>query len=203
MKRIASASFRAAVAGIAISMLPCGKAASIGDLGKTFLPPPSSAKPAIWWFWGESVTTDHGITQDLDALKRVGFGGVVGYEQLFTDRPAALKSLSPEWLALFRFAAAECARFGLTLAAVKLNGRDLGVLWKEPFAIDVTEELQTGRNELEVRVVNTWINRIIGDVALPEDQRITWATWSPFKPGDALQPSGLMGPEQLRISPNQ
>lgn len=86
------------------------------------------------------------------------------------------------------------------LAAVKLNGRDLGVLWKEPFAIDITEALQTGRNDLEIRVVNTWVNRLIADAALPEDRRISWATWSPFKPGDTLQPSGLMGPVVLRVS---
>jgi hypothetical protein len=54
-------------------------------LEKTFLTPPVAAKPAVWWFWGESVTTDHGITQDLEALKRVGFGGVVLYEQVFAD----------------------------------------------------------------------------------------------------------------------
>lgn len=71
-----------------------------------FKTPPDVAKPTIWWFWGETVTTDHGITQDLEALKRVGFGGVVIYEQVFTDRPDALKSLSPEWMARIRFAAA-------------------------------------------------------------------------------------------------
>jgi hypothetical protein len=83
---------------------------------------------------------------------------------------------------------------------VKLNGRDLGVFWKEPFAIDVTDHLKTGRNELEIRVVNTWANRLIGDASLPEDKRITWTTWSPFKAGDSLQSSGLLGPVVLRSS---
>jgi hypothetical protein len=82
---------------------------------KAFLVPSTSAKPAMGWFWGESVITDHGITQDLEALKRVGLGGVVIYEQVFADAPDALKSLSPEWLARVRFAAAECARLGMTL----------------------------------------------------------------------------------------
>jgi hypothetical protein len=84
------------------------------------------------------------------------------------------------------------------LASVKLNGRDFGVVWKEPFAIDVTEGLRPGRNELEIRVVNTWVNRLIADAALPEEQRVTWATWSPFKPGDPLVPSGLLGPVVFR-----
>lgn len=85
------------------------------DLETTFLSPPVSAQPRIWWFWGETVTTEAGITKDLEALKRVGFGGVVVYEQVFTDRPDALKSLSPEWLARLRHAAAECARLGMSL----------------------------------------------------------------------------------------
>jgi hypothetical protein len=88
------------------------------------------------------------------------------------------------------------------LASVKLNGRDFGVVWKEPYALDVTDALRPGRNELEIRVVNTWVNRLIGDAALPEDQRITWTTWSPFRPGDALQSSGLLGPVVLRNSRN-
>lgn len=54
-------------------------------------------------------------------------------------------------------------------AEVKLNGKDLGTLWKKPFRIDVTGHLKPGDNELEVRVVNLWCNRLIGDEQLPED----------------------------------
>jgi hypothetical protein len=86
----------------------------------------------MWWFWGESVTTDQGITQDLEALKRVGFGGVVLYEQVFADAPDALKSLSPEWLARARFAAAECARLGLTLELNASDGYVAGGPWITP-----------------------------------------------------------------------
>ena len=103
-----------------------------GSLPSDFVSPPSAAKPAIWWFWGESVITEHGITQDLEALKRVGFGGVVLYEQVFTDRPGALKSLSPEWLARVRFAAAECARLGLTLEVNVSDGYVAGGPWIRP-----------------------------------------------------------------------
>ena len=47
-------------------------ASAASDLEKDYVSPPDAAKPSIWWFWGESVTTDHGITQDLESLKRVG-----------------------------------------------------------------------------------------------------------------------------------
>lgn len=101
-------------------------------LEKNFIDPPAASKPSVWWFWGESVTTDHGITKDLEALKRVGFGGVVLYEQVFADNPGALKSLSPEWLARVRFAAAECARLGLRFEVNASNGYVAGGPWITP-----------------------------------------------------------------------
>ena len=113
--------------------LPAAPAADL--LADSFVAPPDTAKPSTWWYWGESVTTNHGITQDLESLKRVGFGGVVIYEQVFTDRPDALKSLSPEWFARLRFAAADAKlgqpeiRIGFippiatTQALVRLIGR--------------------------------------------------------------------------------
>jgi hypothetical protein len=110
----------------------CGAALAEDTLQRDFLAPPDKAKPAVWWFWGETVTTDHGITQDLEALKRVGFGGVVIYEQVFTDRPDALKSLSPEWLEKVRFAAAECARLGMTLEVNCSDGYVAGGPWITP-----------------------------------------------------------------------
>ena len=55
------------------------------------------------------------------------------------------------------------------MADVKLNGKALGILWKPPFRVDVTDALKPGENTLELRVVNLWINRMIGDEQLPED----------------------------------
>ena len=54
-------------------------------------------------------------------------------------------------------------------APVKGNGKALGVLWKTPYSVDVTDALKPGDNLLEVKVVNLWINRQIGDEQLPED----------------------------------
>jgi hypothetical protein len=102
------------------------------SLEHAFLTPSTAAKPAIWWYWGESVTTDHGITEDLESLKRVGFGGVVLYEQVFADAPDALKSLSPEFMARVRFAAAECTRLHLTLEVNTGSGYVAGGPWITP-----------------------------------------------------------------------
>jgi hypothetical protein len=83
------------------------------------------------------------------------------------------------------------------MAAVRLNGRDLGQVWTPPLWVEATGALKPGRNQIEVRVANLWPNRLIGDAALPADQRIAWTTWNPFKPDTPLLPSGLLGPVRL------
>ena len=56
------------------------------------------------------------------------------------------------------------------MAIVKLNGKELGILWKKPYRIDITTAAQAGENSLEITVVNLWPNRLIGDEFLPEDR---------------------------------
>ena len=84
------------------------------------------------------------------------------------------------------------------LAQVFLNGKDLGVLWKLPFRVDITNALKPGKNNLEIRITNLWPNRLIGDAALPKEKRLTWSTFEPYKPEDPLLPSGLLGPVNIQ-----
>ena len=86
------------------------------------------------------------------------------------------------------------------VASVSLNGRNLGALWKSPFAVDATKALRLGKNRIEVKVANVWANRLIADEALPKSKRVSWVTYNPYKPGDSLLPSGLLGPVQLRTT---
>ncbi|HRI61075.1 MAG TPA: glycosyl hydrolase, partial [Saprospiraceae bacterium] len=46
------------------------------------------------------------------------------------------------------------------LAEVLVNGKNLGILWKTPFKIDITGALKNGENQLEIRVTNVWVNRL-------------------------------------------
>jgi hypothetical protein len=112
------------------------------------------------------------------------------------------------------------------MAGVRLNGKELGVLWKPPYAVDVTEALKPGRNELEVKVTNLWPNRLIGDEQYPDDctpdgswksgpipawpewllkgqlrpepRRVTFTTWKYYTKDSPLVPSGLLGPVTVR-----
>jgi hypothetical protein len=87
--------------------------------------------------------------------------------------------------------------------------------------VDVSGAIQPGRNALELRVVNLWINRQIGDEQLAEDSdrnpngtlkswpqwlgqqrpsptgRYTFSSWRLWKKGDPLVESGLLGPVQV------
>lgn len=85
------------------------------------------------------------------------------------------------------------------MAGVKLNGRDLGVAWCAPWTLDVPPDvLRPMGNELEITVANLWINRLIGDAALPERERLTKTTSNPYTANDKLQPAGLLGPVEIR-----
>lgn len=108
------------------------------------------------------------------------------------------------------------------IAEVEVNGHELGPLWKPPFRVDVTDAVRPGKNELVVRVTNTWPNRLIGDEQLPAENqyapegnirrlpdwyahgqpkppggRVTFATWHFYDEDEPLVESGLVGPVRL------
>jgi hypothetical protein len=83
------------------------------------------------------------------------------------------------------------------LAQVRLNGRDLGVVWCAPWRVDITETVKARDNQLEIAVANLWPNRLIGDQSLPPDKRLSRTTWNPYKNDSPLLESGLLGPVGL------
>ena len=109
------------------------------------------------------------------------------------------------------------------MAEVKLNGKNLGVLWHKPYRVDVSKTLKPGTNKLKIDVTNLWVNRLIGDEQHPSDvewaenkalaswpewfvkgkprpskKRITFTTWKHWSADESLQSSGLIGPVTLR-----
>jgi len=85
------------------------------------------------------------------------------------------------------------------LASVRLNGRDLGVVWCAPWRVEISAGvLRDHDNQIEITVANLWVNRLIGDAALPADKQRTWTSKNPYKPDSALLESGLLGPVMLQ-----
>jgi len=79
------------------------------------------------------------------------------------------------------------------LAEVSVNGTSLGIVWHAPYRIDVTKTLKPGKNKLTIKVINTWVNRMIGDQQ-PNATKITFADVTPYSAISPLMPSGLIGP---------
>lgn len=88
-------------------------------------------------------------------------------------------------------------------AEVTLNGTDLGdILWRAPYRLDVTGVIRKGANALEVRVTNTWFNRIVGDLQPGATTKYTTRYNNETfgaSAGAALLPSGLAGPLTLVV----
>jgi len=83
------------------------------------------------------------------------------------------------------------------VARVRLNGKDLGVVWTAPWRVDITKAVEPTANKLEIDVINLWPNRLIGDAALQPDKRLTKTNVTKFKPNSPLLSSGLLGPVTL------
>jgi hypothetical protein len=108
------------------------------------------------------------------------------------------------------------------MARVRVNGRDLGVVWCPPWRVEITTAVQGGVNKIEIDVANLWPNRLIGDELQPPDaeygknggllrwpgwllkneprpstERRAFATWKHFTKDTPLLPSGLLGPVRV------
>ena len=80
------------------------------------------------------------------------------------------------------------------IAIVTVNGKELGTVWHMPYRIDASNALKPGANELSVKVINAWVNRLIGDLQPDATTKYTFAAWKAYKPDSPLLPSGLLGP---------
>lgn len=102
------------------------------------------------------------------------------------------------------------------MARVRLNGKDLGVVWTSPWQVNISNAVKKKGNILEIEVANLWANRLIGDESLPDDgvkdgkwpdwiikgtprpgKRYTFTTHHFYKKDDPLMESGLLGPVKI------
>jgi hypothetical protein len=89
------------------------------------------------------------------------------------------------------------------LAEVTVNGKSLGVVWHAPYRVDATGVLKQGANEVSIKVVNAWVNRLIGDQQADATTKYTFADVKPYKADSPLLASGLLGPVRIESISNQ
>jgi hypothetical protein len=116
------------------------------------------------------------------------------------------------------------------IGEARWNGTVLPLQWRRPFLADITGVIRAGTNRIDVRVVNLWPNRLIGDEQFPDDcewrdsvpgqtgtplvrwpdwltqnkprptSRVAFTTWKFYSKDSPLLPSGLLGPVLLRTA---
>ena len=158
--------------------------------------------------WGAPATVRFDQLQDwrLHADRGIRYySGSATYRKSFDAPKSALSG--PSFLALGTVH---------DICRVRLNGKNLGVLWTAPWRVETTGLLKANENQLEIEVVNGWVNRLVGDQQ-PEDKNVRSVSWpsglldgksyetgrytffttSPYKVDSPLMPSGLLGPVRL------
>jgi hypothetical protein len=166
------------------------------------------------WGTNETLEVDNlgSWSEHTDPLVKY-YSGTATYRKVFSVSEADLSNRN-SWLCL------DLGRVEV-MARVTLNGKACGIAWKPPYRVDITEAIRPGANRLKIEVVNTWVNRMIGDEQLPLDAKwknwetlLEWPAW--FKQGrrsptgrftfttarhyrkeSPLMPAGLLGPVRI------
>ena len=123
-----------------------------------------------------SVNPDEGVRY---------FSGSGTYQKTFVAPPDWFASKGQLWLDLGDVR---------NLATVTLNGKPLGTLWHAPYRVEIGSAIRPGRNELLIKVTNSWVNRIIGDLQPDIPKQYTFTVIRPYAADSPLLSSGLLGP---------
>ena len=105
------------------------------------------------------------------------------------------------------------------IAKVRVNGKEVALLWKIPYDADITNFVKEGKNFIEIDITNLWFNRLVGDEILspvksgtvpnwvlegkvrPDDNsRFTFTHRVAWNKDSELCPSGLLGDVKVRFT---
>jgi hypothetical protein len=122
------------------------------------------------------------------------YSGKASYSRDFIVRKEAL-SKDPEAFVVFGDIQ--------EMARVYVNGNDCGIAWIPPYKARITPYLKAGTNHITVEVINTWNNRIVGDIRNPDKEPFTSTNAKVrFNENSPLLKSGLMGYAEIVFTNN-
>jgi hypothetical protein len=124
------------------------------------------------------------------------FSGTATYEQMV--------NVPRDWLNRGSRLFLELGTVG-DVAEIVVNGQSAGIAWQPPYRIEVTKQLRAGANRIEIRVANSWQNRLVGDLQPGAEQRaftnaptgIGKMLEKKLLPDTPLTPSGLLSRVKL------
>ncbi len=85
------------------------------------------------------------------------------------------------------------------IAEVTINGKNVGTVWKKPFKLDISEAIKAGANTIQVKVTNTWVNRLIGDAQPDVKVKTTFTTMPFYRANSSLLSSGMIGEVKINV----
>ncbi|MEI6142947.1 MAG: glycosyl hydrolase [Mariniphaga sp.] len=103
-------------------------------LEQVFDNPPASTKPQVYWYWISNNISKEGIRKDLEAMAKVGIGGVKLAQIGYKDSPIGkVRMFSDEWWDCMTFAMEEAARLGIEVNLFNSPGwSGTGGTWVKP-----------------------------------------------------------------------
>jgi hypothetical protein len=128
------------------------------SLESVFENPPLSAKPHVYWYWISNNISKEGIRKDLEAMAKVGIGGVSIAQIGYKDSPQGeVVMFSKAWWDCMAFAMEEASRLGIEVNLFNSPGwSGTGGSWVKPEQamryLDVHEYRVKGPQKLVMRL---------------------------------------------------
>ena len=97
-------------------------AQNIEDLKSEFNNPGQNFKPKTWFHVMSGNMSEEGLTKDLEAIQRVGIGGILMFNVTHSIPDGKVKFNSAEHQRLITHAAEECERLGLSFGVHNCDG---------------------------------------------------------------------------------
>jgi len=137
------------------SMLDTSSETTYNELLKGFQNFPAAAKPWTYYMWLNGNISKEGITSDMEALHRIGIGGVL-IMSLGQVQEGPVRFLSSEWRGLVKHTIAEAQRLGMQVNMNNDAGWNSGGPWITPELgmqrITWTETIVTGPTKFNAKI---------------------------------------------------